>query len=83
MKVALLVNYLGLRDDRYFFKHLATMPILAVLRGITPSEVVTVGETLVQARITLLEVTMDSLIKHRPPNCTSILHRIFLLLALS
>ena len=43
-----------------FFKHLATMPILAVLRGITPSEVVTVGETLVQAGITLLEVTMDS-----------------------
>jgi len=40
---------------------LNTMPLVAVLRGIAPDEVLAVGETLVEAGFKIMEVTINSL----------------------
>lgn len=39
---------------------LSTAPVVAVLRGISPAEAVPVGDALVEAGVSLLEVTLDS-----------------------
>lgn len=47
-------------DTDRFDQHFATMPLIAVLRGITPDEVEGVGRGLVAAGFRVLEVTMNS-----------------------
>jgi 2-dehydro-3-deoxyphosphogalactonate aldolase len=41
-------------------KHLAEIPLVAILRGVTPDEVIGVGEALFEAGIRVVEVTMNS-----------------------
>lgn len=43
-----------------FDNHFATTPLIAILRGLVPEEAVAVGEALVAAGITLLEVPLNS-----------------------
>jgi len=43
-----------------FYKAFATCPLIAILRGLHPDEAVAVGEALVAAGITILEVPLNS-----------------------
>lgn len=43
-----------------FDQHLAALPLIAILRGITPGEAVAVGEELVNAGFGLIEVPLNS-----------------------
>ncbi len=47
-------------DTDRFDRHFAAMPLIAVLRGITPDEVEGIGRGLVAAGFRVLEVTMNS-----------------------
>ena len=47
-------------DSSLFDSHFAQMPLIAILRGITPADAVAVGRGLVTAGFRLLEVTMNS-----------------------
>lgn len=47
-------------DTDRFDSHFAAMPLIAVLRGITPDEVEGIGRGLVAAGFRILEVTMNS-----------------------
>jgi 2-dehydro-3-deoxyphosphogalactonate aldolase len=50
-----------------FARHFAACPLIAILRGIRPDEVVAMGEALINAGITILEVPLNS-----PEPCESI-----------
>jgi 2-dehydro-3-deoxyphosphogalactonate aldolase len=50
-----------------FVRHFAVCPLIAILRGIRPDEVVAMGEALIDAGITILEVPLNS-----PEPCESI-----------
>lgn len=50
-----------------FARHFAICPLIAILRGIRPDEVVAMGDALIDAGITILEVPMNS-----PEPCESI-----------
>ncbi len=44
----------------HFLRHLDAMPLAAILRGIVPSEVESVGDTLVDAGFRIIEVPLNS-----------------------
>ena len=48
------------RFEKHFNAAFAAMPIVAILRGIEPREAVVIGEALVAAGITILEVPLNS-----------------------
>jgi 2-dehydro-3-deoxyphosphogalactonate aldolase len=50
-----------------FHDRLAACPLVAVLRGITPDEVEAVGDVLIEAGMTIIEIPLNS-----PDPCTSI-----------
>src|SRR5689334_736868 len=43
-----------------FDEHFSRCPLIAILRGLTPAEAVEVGEAIVAAGITILEVPLNS-----------------------
>lgn len=48
-------------DHRLLFdQHLAALPLIAILRGITPDEAVPIGEELVNAGFGIIEVPLNS-----------------------
>lgn len=46
--------------DTFFDTRLARQPLIAILRGVTPAEVVAVAETLVKAGFTAIEIPLNS-----------------------